>query len=121
MRVSSAWRGCCVAGVVLLACLSLSGGLKQSHAAPPEETPAPVAAPKPREPIYDEAANGKQQIEAALREAKFEHKRVLVKFGGNWCGWCYKLHDVFTQEENVRNVLNAEYVVVLVDVNNNRE
>lgn len=121
MRFLSTWLGCRIVSGALLAGLTLCGESGHAHAAPPEEAAAPVVAKKPREPIYDEAANGKQQIEAALREAKIERKRVLVKFGGNWCGWCYKLHDVFTQEVKVRDLLDAEYVVVLVDVNTNRQ
>jgi quinoprotein glucose dehydrogenase len=84
-----------------------------------------VAAAKParpkRPPIYNESADAKADIEQALKVAKSQHKHVLIKFGGNWCGWCYKLHDVFTHEPEVAGVLNRGYVVVLVDVNENRK
>ena len=74
-----------------------------------------------RPPIYNEKADAKAEIEAALKVAKREHKRVLLKFGGNWCGWCYKLHDVFTHDAEVAAVLNQGFVVVLVDVNGNKK
>src|SRR5262249_23051927 len=76
-------------------------------AAPAPEEPAtedPVSAPEPAEtaaqpvvesknrrtPIYDETADARAEIDAALSRAQYDHKRVLVKFGGNWCGWCFK-------------------------------
>jgi quinoprotein glucose dehydrogenase len=84
------------------------------------ETASAAAKPK-RPPIYNEKADAKADIEAALALAKREHKRVLLKFGGNWCGWCYKLHDVFTHDPAVADVLSHGFVVVLVDVNSNRK
>jgi thiol-disulfide isomerase/thioredoxin len=95
-----------------------------SFAEPPAaavESPAAAATekPKPREPIYDEAADGKQLVAAGLERARLEGKHVLVVFGGNWCGWCYLLHDLFDQNDDIRQLLLAEYEVVLVDVNTN--
>ena len=46
---------------------------------------------------------------------------MLVEWGGNWCGWCYKLHDVFHQDTLVHPIVAEEYELVLVDSNNNRE
>jgi hypothetical protein len=39
-----------------------------------------------RPPIYNEKADAKADIAAALKLANRENKRVLLKFGGNWCG-----------------------------------
>jgi quinoprotein glucose dehydrogenase len=74
-----------------------------------------------RPPIYNEKADAKGDIDTALKVAKRENKRVLLKFGGNWCGWCYKLHDVFTKNPEVAEILDRGFVVVLVDVNGNRK
>jgi len=72
-----------------------------------------------RPPIYDEKADGSKQIAEALVSAKKENKRVLVQFGANWCGWCHKLHDLFRTDPKVAAVLKENYVVVMVDVNQN--
>src|SRR5262249_28045802 len=45
-----------------------------------------------RPKIYDESADGSQQINDALTAARKEHEVVLLQFGANWCGWCHKLH-----------------------------
>ena len=96
------------------------------HAAPcaplPARTPAPTLSPatlqqeKQAEPVYDPAADGRQQIAAALALAKRENKRVLVQWGANWCGWCLKLHALLTSDPAVRKKLLYEYEVVYVDI-----
>ncbi len=77
------------------------------------ETPAKTTRPA----IYDESADASRQIADALAVAKKEHKRVLLQFGANWCGWCHKLHRLFQTDQEIAAKLKAAYVVVLVDVN----
>ena len=81
-------------------------------------SPAIGAAEAPkskREPIYVTDGQGTERVEQALRRAKSENKRVLLMIGGNWCGWCYKLHDVFHQERAVAVLLRSEYELVMID------
>jgi thiol-disulfide isomerase/thioredoxin len=66
--------------------------------------------------IYDPAADGKKQIAAALESAKRENRRVLVMFGGNWCGWCQRLHALFKDNKQIAKALLYEYDLVLVDI-----
>lgn len=74
--------------------------------------------PKGKAPIiYDEKANGTQQIEKALAEAKRSNKNVMVQFGANWCGWCHKLHALCASDKTIAAELKKNYVIVLVDVN----
>jgi len=72
------------------------------------------AKPK-REPIYTEDGKGMERVEQALVAAKRENKRVLLKIGGNWCGWCYKLHDLFHTDKAIQKILSDEYELVMVD------
>lgn len=73
------------------------------------------AKPK-RPPIYDPKADGAKQVTEALAVAKREHKHVLLQFGANWCGWCHKLHALFKSDKDIAAFLNANYVLVLMDV-----
>jgi thioredoxin-related protein len=74
-----------------------------------------VAGGEPGRPaIYDENADAKKDVAAAIEVARAENQRVLLMIGGNWCGWCHKLHETFASEE-IRPVLRAEYKVVNVD------
>lgn len=77
----------------------------------------PVAQPQAAKPaIYDTTADAKTQIAAALAKAKRENQRVLVMFGGNWCGWCHKLHELFKKDRTIGKALLYEYQLVLVDI-----
>lgn len=76
---------------------------------------APTSRPQ-RTPIYDTDADAHKQIAAALRRAKLRHQRVLVMFGGNWCGWCYRLDGLFTNDQRISRLLDHEYERVMVDV-----
>ena len=44
------------------------------------EPPQKLERPK----LYDTSADGKEQVAAALKTAKAEDKRVILKFGANW-------------------------------------
>ncbi len=85
-----------------------------------QERPAgsqPTAASKPANAaIYDENADAKKDIAAAMARAKKDNKRVLLMFGGNWCGWCRKLHGLFGSDPDVSRALLYEYELVMVDI-----
>ena len=72
--------------------------------------------PGKRPDIYDNKADGAAQIAEAVAQARRDHKRVLLQFGANWCGWCHKLHDLFEKDRTIARKLLYEYVLVLVDV-----
>ena len=91
--------------------LILPAGLARSQ----EPAPGPKAEKTPA-PIYDEAADARASIEAALARAKKENKRVLLVFGANWCGWCRKLAEVFHGDKEIAWTLLYEYEEVRVDV-----
>lgn len=82
--------------------------------------PTPVAtkpAPKPTEPpVYDEAADARKEVAAALLRAKKENRRVLIQWGANWCGWCRWLAGTMRTNAEVSKKLSYEYDVVHVDV-----
>lgn len=92
---------------------------------PPDQTWSQQPASKPTTPsasqpvrrvIYDTQADAKAQIAAAVDRAKRENQRVLVMFGGNWCGWCHKLHGLFKSDADIAKTLQYEYQLVLIDV-----
>ena len=76
---------------------------------------AQVALPAQRVHLYDDHANARADIAAALKQARREHKRVLVDFGGDWCGDCQVLHAVLIQPQNAA-ILQAHYIEVHVSV-----
>jgi thiol-disulfide isomerase/thioredoxin len=91
--------------------LSLLSALLVSTAAA-QERPAEQA-PKP---VYDETADARADVAAAVARAKRENKRVLIQWGGNWCGWCVRLAGTMAKDPKLRKELLYEYEVVHVDV-----
>ena len=67
------------------------------------------------EPIYPDVSRAGADIEAALKEAKHTHKRVLVDFGGDWCTDCKVLDINFRKPDNAE-LLKQHYVLVHVSV-----
>jgi thiol:disulfide interchange protein len=82
------------------------------------EQPADVAtSPSINRHVYSESADPRADISAALAEAGREHKRVLLDFGGDWCGDCLVLDYYLHQEPNA-DLLAGRFVLVHVWISN---
>jgi thiol-disulfide isomerase/thioredoxin len=101
--------------VTLVPSLTCLPALAPRAAAQDAPAPATSAASAPP-PIYDEAADGRAQVQAALARAARGDRRVLIQWGANWCGWCRLLHASFTGDEALKRELLYEYELVRVDV-----
>jgi len=66
-------------------------------------------------PIYHDPSSATADIESALQVAAASHRRVLLDFGGNWCGDCIVLDRLFHEPQNDA-LLRAHFVVVHVNV-----
>jgi len=80
--------------------------------APTAATPAP-AVPMVTKHIYSEIADPKADLAVGLVEARREHKRVILDFGGDWCGDCQVLDIYFNQPPN-EDLLEKNFVLVHV-------
>lgn len=108
-----------LAGVVTM--FAATGGCKTAPAPASEalatsavsaQDPAsPAAAPFTRKHIYSEITDPRADIAAAFKQAKREHKRVLLDFGGDWCGDCQVLDIYFHQSPN-QELIQKNYVLV---------
>jgi thioredoxin 1 len=65
--------------------------------------------------IYPEPPQAKADLAAALKTAAAEHKRVLLDFGGNWCGDCQVL-DIYFHDPSNLPLLNANFVLVHINI-----
>jgi thiol:disulfide interchange protein len=70
--------------------------------------------PTGRAHIYPAIEAAPADIHAARVEARHTHKRVILDFGGDWCGDCQVLNIYFHESPNTE--LLAKYFI-LVDVN----
>jgi thioredoxin 1 len=64
--------------------------------------------------LYPDPSLAKSQIQEALQRAKAQHKRVILDFGGNWCGDC-KVLDIYFHDAANKALLEENFE--LVDVN----
>lgn len=65
---------------------------------------------------YRPTANPSVLLEAALKEARAGHKKVLVIAGGDWCRWCLILESFLAANPDVKSALDGSFVVVKVYV-----
>lgn len=85
-------------------------------AKPIATTPAAAPAKPEKKPVYDEAADARQDVAAAIARARRDNKRVLIQWGANWCGWCVLLAEGMQRDRDVATTLRNEYELVHVDV-----
>ena len=65
--------------------------------------------------IYPDPAQARADLAAALRTAAQTHKRILLDFGGNWCGDCQVL-DIYFHDAKNRPILETNFVLVHVNI-----
>jgi thioredoxin 1 len=71
------------------------------HAQLPDIYPASIEAPK--------------ELKAALDKAVTQHKRIILDFGGNWCGDCRALASYFHKDPNAA-LLKDNFILVEVNI-----
>ncbi len=102
-------------GQSLAAILILAAGANGAFAQDKTSTPAKLTTANKKPSIYDKSADALAQVEKAKETARRADKRILVMFGGDWCPWCHKLHELFAANAEIRKILSYEYVLVMVD------
>jgi thioredoxin 1 len=65
--------------------------------------------------IYPDPSHAGSDLAAALKTAAKTHKRVLIDFGGNWCGDCHVLDTYFHNTQN-QPILEANFVLVHINI-----
>ena len=65
--------------------------------------------------IYPDPGQAKADLAAGLKAATQAHKRVIVDFGGNWCGDCQVLDIYFHNAQN-RPILESNFVLVHINI-----
>jgi thiol:disulfide interchange protein len=88
-------------------------------------TPAPLAPfitadPAParsfsRRHIYSITADTHAEIAAAVVKARKEHKKIILAFGGDWCGDCQVL-DIYLHQSPNAELLAKHFVLIDVDI-----
>ena len=98
---------------VLLTALTFAAPALAQNTAPSEA--GILEAPAVKKDLYPANANAPQEIEAALKRAVPDHKRVLLVFGGNWCYDCHVL-DRALHEGAAGKIMKESFELVHVDI-----
>ena len=61
--------------------------------------------------LYNPSADTKKDISNVIAQAKKENKHVFLQIGGNWCGWCIAFDKKVNENEELKKILNDNYVV----------
>ena len=86
---------------VLLFCLCAVAGMAQEKVADVH--------------IYDVHADAFADMRAAEKQARKEHKHVLLQVGGNWCVWCRRFNNLITTDADLKRIVDSNYVIVHVN------
>jgi protein disulfide-isomerase len=66
-------------------------------------------------PVYDEKADARQDIAAAIANAEGSKRNIVLVFGANWCPDCRALHWQM-QKPDLASMIEKNYLVVQVDL-----
>ena len=61
--------------------------------------------------LYNPSADAKTDITNVVVIAKKENKHVFLQIGGNWCGWCIAFDKKVNENEELKKIINENYVV----------
>src|ERR1700709_1484524 len=98
-----------------VAAAALAAGLFFSTAALVPSASAQGPVPIVKKHLYPDVESAQADLKAAFAKAKREHKRVLIDFGGDWCGDCQVLDVYFGQAPNA-DLLAKNYVKVNINI-----
>lgn len=65
--------------------------------------------------IYPVPERADADLTAALHVAAAHHKRLILDFGGNWCGDC-KVLDIYFHDPANQSLINANFVIVHINI-----
>lgn len=65
--------------------------------------------------IYPDPSQARADLAAALKSAELSHKRILIDFGGNWCGDCQVL-DIYMHNAQNLALLEDNYILIHVNI-----
>ncbi len=101
--------------VNLAATLALTAGFLMTPAVAGVAQGPGTPVPAVNKHLYPGVEQATADVDAAIREARRTHKRVLLDFGGDWCGDCQVLDIYFHQAPNAE-LLAKHYIKVNVNI-----
>jgi thiol:disulfide interchange protein len=101
--------------LITIAATASTLGCRSKPAADTAKRQPVTAPPAVKKHLYSAEADPKADIAAALQQASLEHKRVILSFGGDWCGDCQVLDIYLHQSPNV-DLFEKNFLLVHIDI-----
>ena len=67
--------------------------------------------------VYNDDIDPMEQIDKALVQARQQGKFVICQVGGNWCPWCLRFAKFITDDEEIEQVVDENFVYAHVSYN----
>ena len=67
--------------------------------------------------VYNDDIDPMEQIDKAIAQANEQGTYVICPVGGNWCPWCLKFAQFITDDEEINQYINQNYVYIHVSYN----
>lgn len=79
------------------------------------KTEAKAEKEKVYDKVYDESLDGMQQIDQAISLANESNRKVICQVGGNWCPWCLRFANFITEDKEIAELIEKNYVYIHVN------
>jgi len=70
---------------------------------------------------YNENQDLRADLNHAIQRAEKENKHVLAQFGGNWCPWCIRFHQMVYGAPVIDSLVMAGYIYILLNVSQDKK
>lgn len=117
-----------LATAVLLSVTSCKETPKQPQS---EQTPQQETTQQPKaqsstevedlEKPYSETEDAQAKIDELVALAKQQGKYVFVQAGGNWCIWCLRFNDFVQKNEELKHIVDQNYVYYHLNYSKNNK
>ncbi len=71
--------------------------------------------------FYDETIDPIEQIDAAVAKAQADGKYVICQVGGNWCKWCRWFGKFITEDQEINQVIQDNFVYIHVNYTDGKD
>jgi thioredoxin-related protein len=64
---------------------------------------------------FDPTREPEKDLRNSVTEAKKFNKRIILDIGGEWCIWCHRLDEFLERNDDLKNFLHENYIVMKVN------
>lgn len=65
---------------------------------------------------FDPERDPAEDLIIAVKEANQSNRRILLDIGGEWCIWCHRLDEIIETNNDLKDYLHKNYVVLKINV-----